>query len=80
LQTPDGVWCAADGALWCCDTEAARLVRFDPAGSPGDEGERWSFFGAGRVRGPFDIKAGVGAGEQLWFTDKVGNAVGRIET
>ncbi|BBZ32185.1 Vgb family protein [Mycolicibacterium confluentis] len=74
LREPDGVWVGPDGAVWFADTAANTIVRHQP-GAP----EAWQFFGAPPdVEGPFDIKSGPD-GTDLWFTNKGGNSIGRIE-
>lgn len=71
LRTPDGVWVAADGAVWIADTAADAIVRYEPAT------RRWAGFTAPGVEGPFDIKPGPDE-SALWFTNKRGSSIGRI--
>lgn len=77
LQTPDGVWWGPDAALWLADTDARAIVRFEPDAVAG---QAWTSFATVPALGaPFDIKTGGPmAAQSLWFTDKVGNAIGRI--
>jgi virginiamycin B lyase len=73
LCEPDGVWVGPDAALWFVDTAANAIVRHVP------DGDDWQFFGGPpNVEGPFDIKAGPD-GTDLWFTNKAGDSIGRIE-
>jgi virginiamycin B lyase len=78
LETPDGVWCGVDGALWFADTSSNAIGRHDPrvAGPTS-----WQFFGGSPdVDGPFDIKPGGDPTDGcLWFTNKSGNTIGRIQ-
>lgn len=71
LRTPDGVWVAADGAVWLADTAADAIVRFDPA--TGD----WRGYTGPGVAGPFDLKPGPDP-SVFWFTNKRGGSIGRI--
>ncbi|QDQ97533.1 hypothetical protein [Tomitella fengzijianii] len=75
LRTPDGVWVAADGAVWLADTAADAIVRLVPASEPA--ADRWSTFSAPGVAGPFDIKAGPDPA-YFWFTAKRDGSIGRI--
>jgi virginiamycin B lyase len=78
LESPDGVWCGGDGALWFADTSSNAIGRHDPRVSGPTS---WQFFGGPPdVDGPFDIKAGDPTDDSLWFTNKSGNTIGRIQT
>lgn len=75
LQTPDGIWLGADGALWMADTDANRIHRC----AVGDADAWSSYGGPPDVVGPFDIKAGVGS-DRLWFTNRDAGTIGSIDT
>lgn len=75
INKPDGIYSGKDGYLYFVNTGSPSIGRLDPSSSnPLDSLE---LFEHDAIKGLCDIKPGPD--DAMWFTDKVGGAVGKID-
>ena len=74
INKPDGIYLADDGFLYFVNTGSSSIGKLDPL-SP-DPSSTLQIYTHNSLKGLCDIKPGPN--RSMWFTDKGGNAIGRL--